>query len=274
VKETDVVTSNEKIDGSLIFAFIHNDNIMLASKGSFDSDVVVKARQIINDNYIQLIRDLYKKGYTAIFELVDAGNPIVIQYPYTELILIGARKNSDGSMVTPEEIAELGKKYKVKYSGIKYRGTAGSVKAKLSGLEGIEGVVGYKNSHEICKIKTRWYLKLHKFNPYGLTDKNIKEAFFNQELDDIYPNLSPTARARVDKIVGQITKRIKNKSNKVREFLERHSDITDRKEFALLLKKEIENKREHWIYFQVRFNNKPIEKTVFDYLKKALLHTS
>jgi len=269
VSESDFIVTNEKIDGSLIFAFVYGSNIVLASKGSFDSDVVVKARQVINSNHKRLIKDLYGRGYTVMFELVDASNPIVVQYPDTELILVGARKNSDGSMMTPKEILCLGKKYGVKCSNIKYQGAAKTIRDKISGLEGVEGVVGYKNPYEICKIKTPWYLRLHKFNPFGLTDKGIKEAFFNQELDDIYPNLSATAKARVDKIVNQITQRIKHKSEKVREFLEKHSDISDRKEFAEILRKEVENAREHWIYFQVKFNGKYIERVVFDYLKKA-----
>lgn len=262
-----VVSANEKLDGSLVTAFVHEGNVVLASKGSFESSIVEIAQKLLSENYVSLIKRLYSQGHTTIFELLDKDNPIVISYPNSKLVLVGARDNENGEFFLPQQIRLLGKYFGVPYAELLFEDIKISDLApKIKGLEGKEGVVAYASSHEIAKIKSDWYFKLHKFNTIALTEKRVWEAFFDQTIDDIYSQLPPELKLRIDETLTKINKRIKKRTVEVKEALE-NADKSSRKAFALSIAKYPKHLRDPCFK---AYDGTTVEEAVFQNMKNRV----
>ena len=268
VSSDDIVSANEKIDGSLATAFIFNSEIRFASKGSLSSWVTEKAVKLMTDNHKSLIQDLYDQRLTPIFELIDTDNPIVIEYPRSELVFIGARNIDTGDLLTPEEIEEVGRQYSVPFTRIQYNNMrVEEIKREISDQEGIEGVVVYADNRRIAKVKTDWYFRLNKFNPQNLSEKAVIQAFFDQTLDDIYPNVPETSKKKIDTVIQKINREIQQRIEEVRKFFNSiDTSKMSRKDFAMTV---IQNTRPEMrgVFFAV-YDGQSIEKAVFQYLKK------
>lgn len=76
----------EKLDGSLIILFNHKGKWLTATKGSFGSD---QAEWAANQISSQLL-DTLDPASTYLLEAIYPENRIVVAYPYTGLVLLGA----------------------------------------------------------------------------------------------------------------------------------------------------------------------------------------
>jgi RNA ligase len=258
VSSDNVVSANEKIDGSLVTAFIHDSEVRFASKGSLKSWVVQKSEKLVTDRHQTLIYELYDRRFTPIFELIDTENPVVIEYPRSELIFIGARNIDNGDLLTPEEIEEIGKRYDVPFTRVRYRNVrVKEIKKVIDDQEGAD-------NQRIAKIKTGWYIRLNKFNPQNLSEKAIIQAFFDQTLDDIYPGVPETSRKTINTVVEKINEGIQRRIQEVREFF-KSIDVSEmnRKDFAMTV---IQNTRPEMrgVFFAV-YDGQSIEEAVFQH---------
>ena len=75
----------EKLDGSLIIAFYHNNDWRTATKGSLGSSQAIWALE-----RLQKYKSLLVPGFTYLFEAIYAENRIVVNYDYEDLVLLGA----------------------------------------------------------------------------------------------------------------------------------------------------------------------------------------
>jgi len=268
VSSDDVVSANEKIDGSLATAFIHDSKIRFASKGSLNSWVTEKAEKLMTTNHKSLIHDLYDQRFTPIFELIDTDNPIVIEYPRSELVFIGARNIDTGDLLTPEEIEEVGRQYSVPFTRIQYKNMrVEEIKKEISDQEGIEGVVVYADNQRIAKVKTEWYHRLNKFNPQNFSEKAVIQAFFDQTLDDIYPSVPEASKKKINTVIQKINREIQQKIEEVREFFNSiDTSKMSRKDFAMAV---INTRPEMKGVFFAVYDGQSIEEAVFQYLKKS-----
>lgn len=160
----------EKLDGSLIN--IVNDpeyGLVVTSKGSFTSDHVGWAKEILQENSIT--EGSFKLGFTYVFELINPANRIVVNYGNEKkLVLLTVIENETGNETTVDW-SHKPKEY------------------KLSELESVlkqdnfEGVVFvYENNYRV-KIKTEEYIRLHRIMT-GYSIKTIWESLKdNKPLD-------------------------------------------------------------------------------------------
>lgn len=67
----------EKADGSLLLVFKYKDELVFATRGSFNSDQALEARKIWEEKYsdVEIL-----EGYTYLFELIYPENRIVLDY--------------------------------------------------------------------------------------------------------------------------------------------------------------------------------------------------
>jgi len=156
----------EKMDGSLGILFNYNNEWILSTKGSFNSDQAVRGSEILKKyNYARL-----PKGYTYLFEIIYPENRIVCQYDFEDLILLSVIDNKDGSElkihnddVNLEDMRfknlynNLGFKIVKKYDGIR---DFSELKSKIS--HDAEGFVIKFESGFRMKIKGEEYVRLHK----------------------------------------------------------------------------------------------------------------
>lgn len=91
----------EKLDGSMILVFHYKGEWLTASKGSFTSDQAKWAKQMIDQRTYAL-----QPGITYIAELIHPDNRIVVDYKdRKDLVLLAARRNSDGSELDLSTVA-------------------------------------------------------------------------------------------------------------------------------------------------------------------------
>ena len=83
--ETPTIT--EKIDGSLIIHSRINGKDCLSTRGSFISDQAIWATNWWNKNIKQ---EIYKEGWTHLFEVVYPENTIVVRYDFSGLVYLGS----------------------------------------------------------------------------------------------------------------------------------------------------------------------------------------
>ncbi len=229
VRDSDIATTVDKLDGSLVIAFNYNDHIRFASKGSLNSWVTERAKEIITMEQQRLVEDM--KGKTVMFELIDPNNPIVIRYNKPQLVLIGIRDNRTGNILPPEDLVALAVEYNIPCTTIIHKHQPVSVIRKdISYKKDKEGIVGYSDA-DMFKLKTEWYIKIHKAL-FQATEERIARLFFSGELDDIYGFLSDTQKSYVDDTISHITDILNRCVNQLEEFIEENKDC-DRKTYAI-----------------------------------------
>ncbi len=104
---TDVVSSRlnqsvqvmDKVDGSLGIIFKYNNEIIVSTRGSFESDQANKATKLVDMYYKKLI----KEGFTYLVEIVYPENSIVLSYGALEdLILLSVIDTITGEVKLDE----------------------------------------------------------------------------------------------------------------------------------------------------------------------------
>ena len=160
----------EKKDGSLIN--IVNDpeyGLVVTSKGSFTSDHVGWAKEILQENSIT--EESFKPGLTHVFELIYPANRIVVNYgDEKKLVLLTVIENETGNETTADWPHQP-KEYKLLELDLAL---------KQDNFEGV--VFVYENNYRV-KIKTEEYVRLHRIMT-GYSVKTIWESLKdNKPLD-------------------------------------------------------------------------------------------
>lgn len=89
-------TVTEKVDGSMLMVFWYNDELIFATRGSFESEQSIRAKQIwLNHGYTRDFSDI-----TMVFEVIYPDNRIVVDYGNEEDLIYLASFNLDGTEAT------------------------------------------------------------------------------------------------------------------------------------------------------------------------------
>lgn len=157
------VEVTEKMDGSMITVSLWNENVIVASRGSFESDHAYWARDLIGDFYPM-------KDFTYVFELIHPENRIVVDYgDRKELVLLTIVDNETG--LDGWDWNAMFKKHSAESKQHAWRGnvvkrynfnTLDKVlnSEEVKNMEGF--VVKFKPDGQRLKIKFPEYVKLHK----------------------------------------------------------------------------------------------------------------
>lgn len=92
----------DKLDGSLGISYFHRDRWHIATRGSFTSDQAIMGTMILNTRYLENIEALsrYKRGWTAMFEIIYPANRIVVDYgDVSRLVYLGHVEHATGRRV-------------------------------------------------------------------------------------------------------------------------------------------------------------------------------
>lgn len=174
----------EKADGSLISSYVIDDYAYFKSKGSVQSDQSYEANRLLNSEEYSDIRTIIKESpdTTFNFEYVAPENRIVLQYDKPELILLNARDNETGKYVPYEDLEKhpVTRKYLVK----RYKAT-GDWYTKAKESVGVEGYVGVMLDGLWFKVKSDWYISLHRTKDSITSNENLFEAVVAGSSDDL-----------------------------------------------------------------------------------------
>lgn len=176
----------EKVDGSLIIAFHDGNYWSCATKGSFTSDQAYWAMRKLSDYGVEKL-DI---GTTYLFEAVYRENKIVVDYPYEDLVLLGAydlngiEYSYDWLIITAQRI---GCRVVKCFEFNDVWDVLGNVKGMTKDQEGF--VLHWPNGHRL-KVKGEEYLKIHRAIS-GLTPLEVWRRMLAQEDMEIYRSHLP-----------------------------------------------------------------------------------
>jgi len=211
----------EKLDGSLGILYWYQNQPYIASRGSFNSDQAIKANQILQTLYVDII-PLLDKSLTYLFEIIYPANRIVVDYgDYEALVLLAIIETKSGCEYPIEAFTNLGFPIAKKYDGLKDLAAI----AKLN-EQNQEGFVIRFNSGLRLKFKFADYVKLHRVltqitskviwemlrdkTPFEDILERVPDEFYNWFKDTKasilcqYQQIEETAKADFERIVAVV----------------------------------------------------------------------
>jgi len=176
----------DKMDGSYISIFMYNDEIIINSRGSFNSDASNLAYQVFKNKYKNKVN--IDSNITYILELIGPDNRIVVSYPENDLVLLCALDKTGKELDIYTDMFDGFNRVK------KHNGITDFIKLKNIISNDEEGyVVRFKSGFRM-KIKGQEYLRLHnilsKFSSrtiwQHLKDNTPLDEFLKDVPDEFY----------------------------------------------------------------------------------------
>lgn len=228
-----------KEDGSLIIVCVYQGQLVVASKGSFESEQAKIAKKFIEDKYNKTKFDY---NYTYLFELIYKEGRIVVDYKDEEaLYLLGIRSNS-GVDMSYDYCEFFANKFNFKQAKI-YNKTIEECLDEINiPYDNREGYVIHFDDGNKLKIKFQAYMQLHKIMT-DITSKDILESIERGEsiIDFCTDKNVP------DEMIDEI-KAVE------REFITDYENLEDQAKSYVLEAQKIENQKEQALYVM---NNVP-----------------
>jgi len=223
----------DKLDGSMIAPFLVGDRMIWGTKMG-ETDVAQPVMEFVaaNPKYDEF-RYLIGSGFTPIFEWCSNKQRIVLDHPEDSLTLLAIREIQTGEYVSFEFLKSVAKVYGVpvvkQYDTIK---DINQFLERTRGQSNIEGYVIRFNTGHMIKVKTDWYVALHKIKEQLLFDRNLVELILDNRLDDILSYLSSDERDNLIRFQTELYQIISDQSHVLMNITNDNLNM-DRKTFAL-----------------------------------------
>lgn len=197
-----------KLDGSQVAPFLVNKSIIWGTKMgetemSFDIKVFVKGMRRTR-HYEALAKACMSFNFTPIFEWCSHKNRVVIDYGAPNLTLIAVRHNESGAYSSQWVMDRLGCDYNVpvveevlSMNYVKDSKHLDILREHAKQLEGEEGyVLRFEDGH-MLKIKSDWYIRLHRGKDDVSSERKVVNIILNEQIDDFLPALQEHDKERV-----------------------------------------------------------------------------
>lgn len=230
----------EKQDGSLIIVTKYKNDIIVASRVSFESEHVKKAENLLFNK----VKDLstFKSGTTYLFELISPEFKIVIDYGNVEdLYLLAIINNHKGTelpyerMVSYKELAPFINRHIIKNKDLFHLS-----ELNLPNKEGF--VVHFLGESNLrIKIKFPTYKEMHNLLE-SVSPKNIWNYFYKDREDDLEKLIDCSPSEIKDTIIDYKKKLLKEYQHVEETCKEQYqnvvgsNDTSNRKEVAEVFK--------------------------------------
>ena len=221
-------TVEEKLDGSLLLAFRYNDEIITATRGSFESEQAAKGKE-----FLSAINFAIYEGVTYVFEIIYKDNRIVVDYDYEGLVLLDIFHTNypQKNYWINDNALNLAANYfgfrRPKIYDFK------SLDEILSYNEqNIEGFVLLYSTGERVKIKTDDYKRLHRLIT-GVSEKTVWEALKNNTFEQLIENVPDEFYSWVQNVKLDLEIKFKDIHNSAVKDYNALDWCEARKEFAL-----------------------------------------
>lgn len=228
----------DKLDGSMISPLMVGGGIRWASKMGI-TDVAMQAEIFVQNRpeYLALAQECLADGMTPIFEWMSTQNRIVLDYGPDQLTLVAVRHNETGDYVQRETL-----EWKAQTLGIPLVAAVSTSLSSVSQFvedlrqkENVEGVVITFADGHMVKVKTDWYVQLHRAKDKIARERHLIALILDDGLDDLLPALPEDDRARVRKFADALNHDLTEFSEHVQHALRTvRGRGFDRKTFALI----------------------------------------
>lgn len=181
----------DKLDGSMITPVLINDKIQWHTKmGATDVAQQVEEFVAKNPHYERIARIWCRNGVTLIFEWCSRKQQIVLDYPEDQLVLTGARFMKTGLYCPPEYHNIIGE---VPIPIVDAFGSADHINTFVEMTREEKDTEGYVirfDNGQMLKVKTEWYVQIHKAKEKILQDRHVVGMILDNTLDDVKGFLS------------------------------------------------------------------------------------
>lgn len=207
----------EKLDGSLLIVTYINGKLSMRTRGTFDARIMPNSDELnlLIQKYPSVFDNAYIRlgGHSLLLEWLSPSNVIILNYgDEPDLRLIGVVRHKDYTYFRTNELELLSDDLNISLpEQYKFKNIDDMIKS-VTELKGKEGCVWYsKNGQHLLKIKSVWYLALHRVKSEINSIKNVVDVFFNrnkptyQEFYDYIETtfdfeLAETAKGNISKI--------------------------------------------------------------------------
>lgn len=181
----------EKLDGSMVSPCFVNGSLRWMTKmGITDTSMAAEVFVAQHPDYVEFAERYLSHGMTPIFEWCSNKNRIVLDYAEDRLVLTGLRDIVRGTYLLHDALEALGERYGidvVKAYDYKSEGLLDLVRQQ----EDSEGVVVRFDDGHMVKIKSDWYVRIHKVKSLLENEREVVALVLRNELDDLFPVLPP-----------------------------------------------------------------------------------
>lgn len=186
----------DKIDGSMVTPIQIGKYIRWTTKMGI-TGVAVEAEKFVarNPKYTEFASYCINNGWTPIFEWLDISDPIVLKYNEDNLILTAVRDNTTGEYRSPSTAPA----HNIPVNIVTYheRNLKNLINLTKGG-EDTEGVVIRFDNGHMVKIKSDWYVQLHKFKSLVSSDRQLIKLILEDKLDDIIGTLPEPTKSEIE----------------------------------------------------------------------------
>lgn len=265
----------EKLDGSMITPLLVDGVVRWATKMGITEVSMQTETWLVNyPEYSRFAKEWIEAGYTPIFEWCSPQNQIVIKYEESKLVLLAMRHNSSGTYFNHNILkmaCDMNNIPVVKnfdyddvYSFqqfIEYTKTQ----------ENQEGYVIRFDDGRMVKIKSDWYVQLHKVKSVFSQENNVLKLVLNDALDDLFPLLNNEEKEKLNEYQGAVYEGISTYVNQIYKFVNAYGDLS-RKEYAE--KVLAQNKILHSLLFSALTNKDDRITMIKDFILKNITRNS
>lgn len=229
-----------KLDGSMIRPLKVGGGWRLATrKGVTDTAMQAETFVAGRSQYKRLFDRCEERQVTPIFEWCSPKNRIVVEYTESSLVLCAARETLSGRYLSHDELRALARDTYRDIPVVQQHGVTGSMQRFVrehKDREGIEGfVVRFADGHMI-KVKTDWYVKIHRAKDVLSSERGVLELWLENKLDDLFATLPKEDIKRVQQYIYDVLADINVMHSQVVKTRDFWHMTGDRKHFALVAK--------------------------------------
>lgn len=175
----------EKIDGSLLIADYVNGQFSMRTRGtvSYSSQENAKDFELLPEKYPEVVDFLKENQHLSLlFEIVTPNNVIVVRPQQVEFYLIGAINKNEMRVASSHDLLEIWREIGPIYTPHIYNFIDTKDLSKIAenikhwrGKEGI--VISYNNGQNRIKLKSDWYLFIHRVKSQLNSENNLIEYY-------------------------------------------------------------------------------------------------
>jgi hypothetical protein len=189
------VTAFRKVNGFMVSITWHNNDLLISTTGSTDSDFVTMAREMIDLDQYRKILSKYE-SHTFMFECVHPNDPHIIPEEFG-MYLLGYRVKFWNSTVETDAIERIARDLNCRVPE-KYDTTMGNLMQAVKNVRH-EGYVFYTADGVSAKIKSPYYLTSKWVARNPRTDKLVDmNKDIKHQLDEEYYPLVDAIRANIE----------------------------------------------------------------------------
>jgi RNA ligase len=226
----------EKLDGSMVSPCFVNGHLRWMTKmGITDTSMEAEVFVASHPDYTELAAHYLKHGFTPVFEWCSNKNRIVLDYPEDRLVLTAMREMKFGSYMLHDALERIGERYGIPVVAAIYPqdGQHEELLLLLGEAEDMEGVVVRFDDGHMVKIKSDWYVRIHKVKSMLGQERDVVELILKNELDDMLPVLPREDVEKIEKFQVVLMEQIRLAAWHVYQTVKQNRETMDRKTFAI-----------------------------------------